>query len=289
VKKKRPHGDDASSRDAPGQDDGKQDDASSEPQRPARRHIFAEEAASLGWPLWLAWGFGLLGLLVAFASWAAMSVAAIQPFPISQSLLITILLGPVIGAALALPGMICALLATRRARAAGAGVLVPLALVSVATMVLIAGLLFGGLVSYPRSLLGSFGQALQAHCARFAQSLRPYGNPPDMSKIRADPVGLVITLQGDQAALAGDQATLNALTAPDPTYQPLLDDCRSLAAKDGQVTSSLLSELVALPPNLTAAEKTITQYQTDISVMLKQIEQLGTALQQQVFAPFQPG
>ncbi len=145
------------------------------------------------------------------------------------------------------------------------------------------------MVSYPRAQLGAFGQAIQTHCARFAQSLEAYGNPPDISQIEQDPLGLVAAVQRDQAALENDQTALNALAAPDPTYQPLLDDCRSLAAIDMQVTKTLLSELVALPPDLPAATKTITQYQSDTTRLLTEIQRLGAQLRQQVFAPFQPG
>jgi hypothetical protein len=293
LKKKRPRLPDSESLEALRQDDhdtdGQSEDRSAAPLLAPRRAFDKEASASLGWPLWLAWVFGLLGVLVAAATWALMGVAAFQPLSISRSLLVAVWLGPVIGAGICLPGMICALLATSRARAAGASVAAPVTLVGLATVVLIAGLLFGGLVSYPHGQLGTFGQAIQAHCARFAQSLQSYGNPPDVSKIQQDPVGLVITLQNDQAALVDDQTALNALTTPDPAYLPLLDDCRSVVVKDGQVTSSLLSELIALPPNVSAAEKTITRYETDTTPMLKQIEQLGAALKQQVFAPFLPG
>ncbi|HEU5367205.1 MAG TPA: hypothetical protein VFU69_02025 [Ktedonobacterales bacterium] len=251
-----------------------------------------EELASpsSGWSGRLAWVFGLLGFLLAVAAWMAMGLALLTPLTANQTLLTAVLLGPVVGAVVSLLGIACALLATRRARAVGSGVTAPITLVWVSTAILIGGLVFGGLVSYPRAQLGSFGQAIQAHCARFAQSLESsYGNPPDISKIEQDPLGLVATLQRDQAALGDDQAALNALVAPDPAYQPLLNDCRSLAAKDMQVTKTLLSELVALPPDLPAATKTITQYQSDTTRLLTEIQQLGAQLKQQVFAPFQPG
>jgi hypothetical protein len=154
---------------------------------------------------------------------------------------------------------------------------------------LIGGLIFGGLVSYPRTQLGTFALAIQHHCARLAQSLQPYGDPPEISKLQRDPLGVVALLRSDETALPGDQVALNTLTTPDPTYQPLLDDCRSLASTDSQVTSKLQSELVALPPDLTAVQKTLTQYQSDTSSMLTQIQQFGAALKAQVFAPFQPG
>ncbi|HEY7357439.1 MAG TPA: hypothetical protein VH590_13265 [Ktedonobacterales bacterium] len=257
--------------------------------------LLAQELAELGapssgWTGRLAWLFGLLGFFLAAIAWLAMGLALLTPLTINQTLLTLVLLGPVVGAVVSLLGITCALLATRRARAVGFGVAAPITLVWLSTIILIGGLLFGGLVSYPRLRLGSFGQEIQAHCARFAQSLESsYGNPPDMNKIEQDPLGLVATLQRDQAALPGDQAALNALATPDPTYQSLLDDCRSLTAKDIQVTNTLLSELIALPPDVSAATKTITQYQTDTARLLAEIQQLGAQLRQQVFAPFQPG
>lgn len=239
--------------------------------------------------IWLAWVFGVLGLVLATATWIFMGLALLTPLTIDQSLLTAVLLSPVIGGAISLPGTIFALLATRRARVLGASPLVPVILVGLTTAVLVGAVLFGGLVTYPREVLGTFGQAVQAHCARFAQSLQPYGNPPELSKLEQDPLGLIAALRDDQATLPADQAALNALTAPDPAYQPLLDDCRHLTTIDSQVTGSLLNELVALPPDLPAAQKTIAQYQTDVANSLAEIQRLGTALRQQVFAPFQPG
>jgi hypothetical protein len=243
---------------------------------------------SSGWPGRLAWVFGLLGFFLAVIAWMCMGLALLTPLTVNQTFLTAVLLGPVVGAVVSLLGLACALLAMRQARAVGSGVAAPMALVWLSTAILIGGLLFGGLVSYPRARLGSFGQAIQAHCARAAQSLQAYGNPPDMSKIEKDPLGLVTTLQSDQAALKDDQAALNALAAPDPAYQPLLDDCRSLTARDMQLTNSLLGDLIALPPDLPAAEKTITQYLADTTHTLAEIQRLGAQLQQQIFAPFQP-
>ncbi len=257
---------------------------------PAQRLAFTEdESPPIGWPIWLAWVFGLLALLVTAAAGMFLGLAALTPLAVNQTLLTAVLLGPVVGGAVALPGVVFALLATRRGQTRGARVAAPVTLVGLSTVVLIGGLLFGGLVAYPRYQLGTFGQAIQAHCARFAQSLEVYGNPPDISKIQQDPLGMAALLQRDEAALPGDQSALDALTAPDPKYQPLLDDCRSLTVKDSQSLSSLQSELVSLTPNLTAARMTLTQYQTNTSSMLAQIQQLGAALKAQVYAPFHPG
>jgi hypothetical protein len=265
-----------------------EDPRDAEPPPTPRRSSARSASPSIGWPVWLAGVFGLLGFLLAAAAWMSMGLAALTPLTIDQTLLIIVLLGPVIGGAVALPGVIFALQATRRARVVGAGVAAPLILAGLATAVLVGGLLFGGLVSYPRQLLGTFGLTLQAHCARFEQSLQPYGNPPQISKLQQDPLGLAVTLRSEQVALADDQATLNALTAPDPRYQRLLDDCRSLTLQDQQVTGTLLSELERLPPDVTAAQQTLAQYETATSKTLTEIEQLGAALKQQVFAPFQP-
>jgi hypothetical protein len=281
VKKERPHSRDSQSLQAL---------RAEYAERRGTGPLFAEYAATpIGWPIWLAWVFGLLGFFLASTAWMFMGLAALTPLTVNQTLLVIVLLGPVIGGVVSLPGLICALLAARRARQVQAGVAAPVTLVWLATLILLGGLLFGGLVSYPHELLGTFGQAVQAHCARFAQSLQPYGDPPDINKLQKDAAGLVTTLQSDQANLRDDQAALNALTTPDPRYQPLLDDCRSLAARDSQVTNDLLGELVSLSPDLTAAQKTITQYQTDTAQTLAEIQQLGAALRQQVFAPFQPG
>jgi hypothetical protein len=47
--------------------------------------------------------------------------------------------------------------------------------------------------------------------------------------------------------------------------------------------------LIALPPDVSAAAKTIAQYQTDTARLLAEIQRLGAQLRLQVFAPFQPG
>ena len=247
-------------------------------------------APAIGWPLWLAWIIGTLAFFPAAIAGIFIGLAALTPITLNTTLLRVVLLAPVVGAALALPGVIFALMATRRARKINAGVAAPVTLVVLATGVLVAGLLFGGFVAYPRSQLGSFGQVIQAHCARVGQSLQPYlglsasqlANPTLLA-------GLLTTLQTDSTDLPGDQAVLIALTAPEPKYQPLLDDCRSVALKDQQLLSKLQSELVALPPNPGAAQTTLKQYQSDTSKMLAEIQQLGAELQQEVFAPFQPG
>jgi hypothetical protein len=251
-------------------------------------HLEERFSLSAQWPILLAWGFGLLALILALAAWVFLGLAVLTPLVANQAVLTAVLLGPVIGAASAAPGVACALLATRRAKVSGESPVVPVMLVGLATAVLVGGLLFGGLVSYPRARLGTFGLAIQMHCARFAQSLEPYGNPPEINKLEQDPLELSAKLRGDQADLASDQAALNALHAPDPAYQPLLDDCRSLTKTDMQVTNTLVRELVALPPDVSAAQKTMTQYLADTKNLLAEIQRLGAALQQQVYAPLHP-
>ncbi len=254
-----------------------------------RRSLYEEASPPIGWPIWFAWFFGLLGFFPAIIAWMFMGLAMLTPLTINQAILIGVLLAPVLGGAFSLLGLVFALGATRRARRIQAGVAAPVTLVWLATAILVGGLLFGGLVAYPRVLLGTFGQAIQAHCARVAQSLQSYGNPPDVGKLEQDPLGVVAILQRDQAALEGDQAALSALAAPVPKYQMLLDDCRSLAVKDVAVTDDLLSELAKRPPDLAAVQERITQYEKDTHAMLTEIQRLGDELRRQVFAPFQPG
>lgn len=243
---------------------------------------------AIGWPIWLAWMIGLLAFFPAALAGVFIGVATLTPITLNTTLLRLVLLAPVVGAALALPGVIFALLATRRARMVGAGVAAPVTLVGVATMVLVAGLLFGGFVAYPRLQLGTFGQAIQAHCARVGQSLQPYLGLSNTQLTMQAPA-LLTTLGNDAADLPGDQVALKALTAPEPKYQPLLDDCRSVAQQDQQLIHDLQGELLALPPNPGAAQTTLMHYQTATSKPLTEIQQLGDELKQEVFAPFQPG
>lgn len=253
---------------------------------------FAEEeeaAPPVGWPIWLAWVLGLTSFFLAAIAWMALGLAALTSLTINQTLLTAVLLGPVVGCAVSLPGLICALLAVRRARKIRMSVAESVTVVSLTTAILIGGLLFGGLVSYPRVRLATFGQTLQAHCARFAQSLQQYGNPPDISTLQKNALNVVTTLHSDETALNDDQTTLNALKTPDPQYQSLLDDCRSLTAQDILVTSTLLGELVNTHPDVSAAQRTIAQYQADTGATLAEIQRLGAALQQQIFAPFHSG
>lgn len=248
-----------------------------------------EAAAPAGWPIWVAWVLGLTGFFLAAIAWMAMGLAALTSLTINQTLLTAVLLGPAVGCAVSLPGLICALLAVRRARKTRMNVAESLTVVALTTAILLGGLFFGGLVSYPRARLATFGQAIQTHCARFAQSLQQYGNPPDISTLQQNALNVVTTLQGDETALNDDQATLNALKTPDPKYQPLLDDCRSLTAQDILVASTLLGELVNAHPDVSAAQRTIAQYQANTGAMLAEIQRLGAALQQQIFAPFHSG
>lgn len=289
MKKERPHSRDVQSLKALRADYAEQ--SSPGPLlRDPRLFMDEEEAAPpVGWPIWLAWVLGLTGFFLAAIAWMAMGLAALTSLTINQTLLTAVLLGPAVGCAVSLPGVICALLAVRRARKTRMNVAESLTVVSLTTVILIGGLFFGGLVSYPRVRLATFGQAIQAHCARFAQSLQQYGNPPDISTLQQNAVKVVTTLQSDVTALNDDQTTLNALKTPDPQYQPLLDDCRSLTAQDILVTSTLLGELVNSHPDVSAAQRTIAQYQADTGAKLAEIQRLGAALQQQVFAPFHSG
>jgi hypothetical protein len=289
VKKERPHSRDAQSLRARRADYAEQ--SSPGPLLRDPRPFADEEDAppSVGWPIWLAWVLGLTGFFLAAIAWMAMGLAALTSLTINQTLLTAVLLGPVVGCAVSLPGLICALLAVRRARKTRMNVAESVTVVSLTTAILIGGLLFGGLVSYPRVRLATFGQAIQTHCARFAQSLQQYGNPPDITTLEKNALSVVTTLQSDESALSDDQATLNALKAPDSRYQPLLDDCRNMTAQDILVSSTLLSELVNAHPDVSAAQRTIAQYQANTGAMLAEIQRLGAALQQQIFAPFHSG
>lgn len=254
----------------------------------SRRPFEPESPPSIGWPIWLAAIISLLAFLLAASAWGFMGLAALTPLTISQTVLMLVLLGPVVGGALALAGVVLSLLATWRARLRRAGVAGPVTLVWLATAILVAGLLFGGFVAYPRSTLVTFGTAIQAHCARLAQSLQPYGNPPNVNTLEQHALDVLATLQDDQSKLPGDQQALSALTAPSLTYQPLLDDCRSLVAKDMQTVSALLSKL-GLPPDLTGAQSIVKQYETDTTTTLAEIQRLSNQLMQAIFAPFRPG
>ncbi len=253
-----------------------------------RRPFEPEAPPSIGWPIWLAAIISLLAFLLAASASVFMGLAALTPLTVSQTVLKLVLLGPVVGGALALPGVVLALLATRRARQIEAGVAGPVTLVWLATALLVAGLLFGGFVTAPRSTLATFGSAIQAHCARLAQSLQPYGNPPNVNTLEQHALDVVATLEDDQNQLPGDQQALGSLTAPSPTYQPLLDDCRALATKDEQTVTALLSKL-GVPPDLNGAQAIVKQYESDTRTTLADIQRLGNQLMQTIFTPFQPG
>jgi len=241
---------------------------------------------TVGWPLWLAWVIGLLAFFPAAVAGIAIGLAALTPITLNATLLTVVLLAPVVGGALAVPAVIFALAATGRARRRGAGVAAPVVLVWLTTVVLVAGLLFGGLVAYPRYQLGSFGQVVQAHCARVAQSLQPYQGLT-MAQLSMRVPELLATLQSDSANLPDDLTALRALKVPEPKYQPLLSDCIAIAARDQQLIAVIHGDLI--PPNPGAAQTALQQYQSDTNRTLVEIQQLGDELRQEVFAPFQPG
>jgi hypothetical protein len=258
-------------------------------QHPGVPHWGAPDEAptpALGWPLWLAWFIGLLAFFPTAVAGIALGLAALTSITLNTTLLKMVLLAPLIGGALALPAVIFALVATGRARRRGAGVAAPVTLVWLTTAVLVAGLLFGGLVAYPRYQLGIFGQTIQAHCARVAQSLQPYQGLT-MSQLSMQVPALLATLQTDSANLPDDLTALHALQAPEPKYQRLLDDCIALAARDQRLIDSIHGDLI--PPNPGAAQTALKQYQSDTSRPLAEIQQLGDELRLEVFAPFQPG
>jgi hypothetical protein len=245
------------------------------------------QSVAKGWALWLGWGIGLLALLSSGATGVLFATALVTPISLSASTLQALLLLPVAGGALAVPVLVLALLVTRRARRAGARMAALLSLVGLATALLVAAILFGGLVAAPRSTLASFAQTIKGHCARVAQVLAPYGTPPASAKLLANARPVLVALQGAESLLPGDQQVLSTLVAPEPTYQPLVEDCRALAQDDTQFIASLQQSLEKLPPDQAQAMKTIMNYSTTTGPLLAEVQRLGNQLARAIFAPFQ--
>ena len=232
--------------------------------------------ASRGWALWAALILTLLGLLIAAAAWIVMGVALFVSFSVSVTVLILIFLAPISGGALSLPGVVFGLLATRRTRNRGARITLPVTLVGVATLVLVAGLLFGGLVAYPRYQLGLFAQSLHTHCGRVQQVLGKYKNLSPLDLV-AQASQITATINQNKQALQSDEAALNTLTAPDdPDDQQLLDDCRAI-----------LSGTLNLPTLLKNPAASAFQIQA-LYTTYQDAQRLGDQLKQNVFSPFQP-
>ncbi|HEY7124345.1 MAG TPA: hypothetical protein VH540_10375 [Ktedonobacterales bacterium] len=237
----------------------------------------------------LAWGIGLLALLFSGATGVLMATALITPISVSAGVLKLLLALPIIGGVVALPALALALLATRRARQTGARIAAPVVLVGVTLALVLTAIFFGGLVTVPRSRLATFAQTIQMHCARVAQVLAPYGNPPDATKVVANARAVLVALQGAASLLPQDKQALDALTAPDPTYQPLVEDCRALVQDDVQFIAAMQQALIQLPPDADQVKKTVMDYETTTSKSLAEVQQLGAQLAHAVFAPFQQG
>ena len=236
----------------------------------------ASPPASRGWAMWVALILTLLGLLIAAAAWITLGVALLAPFSVSMTVLALVFLAPVIGGALSLPGVIFGLLATRQTRRRGAPITLPVSLVAVATLVLVAGLLFGGLVVYPRYQLGLFAQALQNDCGRVQQVLDKYKNLSPIELV-GQASQITATINQNQQELQSDEAALNALSAPDdPNAQQLLDDCRTI-----------ISGTLNLPALLKNPVGSAFQIQA-LYATYQDAQRLGDQLKQDVFAPFQP-
>lgn len=242
-----------------------------------------------GREIWLAWAIGLLALLLSGATGVLLATAQVTPIVVNAATLKLLLALPVIGGAVALPSLAFAVLAARRARRTGARIAAPVTLAVLTTALVVAAILFGGLVTAPRSQLAQFAQTIQMHCARVAQVLAPYGSPPDATKVLANARTVLVDLQSAESQLPQDQQALAALNAPAPTYQPLVEDCRKLAQDDTQFIATLNHELTTLPPDQAAITKTITDYNTATGPLLAEVQRLGDQLAHAVFAPFQPG
>ncbi len=242
-----------------------------------------------GREIWLAWATGGLSLLLSGATGGLMLAALVTPIAVSATTLQLLLALPIIGGVVALPALVFAVLAARRARRTGARIVAPLTLVPLTTALVVAAILFGGLVTVPRAQLAQFAQTIQMHCARVAQVLAPYGSPPDATKVLANAPAVLSALQSAESQLPQDEQALAALNAPDPTYQPLVGDCRKLAQDDSQFIATLNHELTTFPPDQTAITKTIMDYNTTTTARLSEVQRLGGQLAHAVFAPFQPG
>ncbi len=233
-------------------------------------------SASRGWAVWVALSLTLLGLLIAAAGWITLGVALFVSFSVSVTVLVLVFLAPVIGGALNVPGVVFGLLATWQARKKGARITLPVTLVGVATLVLVVGLLFGGLVAYPRYQLGLFAQALQTNCGRVQQVLDKYKNLSPLELV-AQASQITATINQNKQVLQADEAALNALTAPDdPDAQQLLADCRTI-----------VSGTLNLPNLLNNPVSGALQIQT-LYATYQDAQRLGDQLKQDVFAPFQP-
>lgn len=248
----------------------------SDPSQPSTPLKDTPPPASRGWAVWVALSLTLLGLLIAAAGWITLGVALFVSFSVSVTVLILVFLAPVIGTALNLPGVIFGLLATWQARKKGARITLPVTLVGVATLVLVAGLLFGGLVAYPRYQLGLFAQALQTDCGRVQQVLDKYKNLSPLELV-AQASQITATIDQNKQMLQSDEAALNALSAPDdPDAQQLLDDCRTI-----------VSGTLNLPTLLKNPVANALQIQ-GLYATYQDAQQLGDQLKQNVFSPFQP-
>ncbi|HEX6777163.1 MAG TPA: hypothetical protein VF099_03125 [Ktedonobacterales bacterium] len=236
----------------------------------------ASPPALRGWAMWVALILTLLGLLIAAAAWVTLGVALLTPFSVSMTVLALVFLAPIIGGVLSLPGVVFGLLATRQTRKRGARLTLPVSLVSVATLVLVAGLLFGGLVAYPRYQLGLFAQALQTDCGRVKQVLDKYKDLSPIELVGQAPQ-ITATINQNQQELQADEAALDALSAPDnPDAQQLLDDCRTI-----------ISGTLNLPTLLNNPVGGAFQIQA-LYATYQDAQRLGDQLKLDVFAPFQP-
>jgi len=233
-----------------------------------------------GWSVSLAALLVVLAVLVAGLAWVLMGVALFAMLAVSMTLLILIFLGPLIGGALALPGIVCSLLATRQARQKGAPIGAPVALVLLATLVLVSALLFGGLVAYPRYQLGTFAQALQPHCQRVQTILQKYQNMSPTDLVTQLPA-IVLTVKQNKSDLQSDQVALTALaaTVPDnPDAQSLLSACQALVADTLNLPS-----LASNPNPLTSAAAL-----QDFYMASQDAQRSGSQVEQDIYAPFQP-
>jgi hypothetical protein len=248
----------------------------SDPSQPSPLPDDTSPPASRGWAVWVALSLTLLGLLIAAAGWITLGVALFAPFSVSVTVLILVFLAPVIGGALSLPGVVFGLLATWQARKKGARITLPVTLVGGATLVLVAGLLFGGLVAYPRYQLGLFAQALQTNCGHVQQVLDKYKNLSPL-ELAAQASEITATINQNKQTLQADEAELNALTAPDdPDDQQLLADCRTI-----------VSGTLTLPTLLKNPVASALQIQA-LYATYQDAQRLGDQLKQDVFSPFQP-
>ncbi len=230
-----------------------------------------------GWAIWVASVLVIVALLVAGLAWVPMGVAWFVPFSVGVTVLVLMFAAPLVGGALALPGVMCALAATWRARKTGARLGAPVTLVWLATALLVTGLLFASLVAYPRYQLGVFAQALQAHCMNVRQVLRKYEDLSPSDWVSAAP-GIVADVQQNQRMLQEDQDALHALSVPDNlNAQMLLEDCQAII--DGTLNLPTLLK----QPSLGSVGDVQALY-----LAYHDAVQRGHQLEQDLFAPFQP-